>query len=263
MCLLGAAGACDREGSGGMESGVTGIIFAGAWRRPLFRASCAVVGLLGCEPAARGGGEDGSGASTLVSYRQAREVVERALEVMGSAENVREAGGIRIRATGVLNKGAELQGLHPDSASPGEFREAVTADLAGGRVAWEHREHRYDGTLEWLREVYRPGDEHLILVLQADPPFPVLLRSPENRTARRKLLRRIPLLLLEEVLDSPASLRWHGRRNGLDQVTGGLESGETVTLLFRPGDGTLARVEYLTDVQGHGDTAVRWTFEDY
>lgn len=211
----------------------------------------------------RDAGSARAGPSALESYRRARAVVERALDVMGSPARVEAAGGLRVRATGVRSAGAELQGIHPDSASPGAFREAFALDPSRGRVGVEHRFDRYDGTREWLREVYRNEDEHLILVLQAEPPFPVLLRSPGTRAARRKLLRRIPVFLLEELLAAPASLRWSAGGAGLEAVTGTLGTGETLSLSFRSDDGTLARVEYVTDVQGYGDASVGWAFGDY
>lgn len=199
-------------------------------------------------------------------FRTALERVERALAATPGPDAIRAAGGLLLEARGVKNAGAEGQGWHPDSLSPGPFREALAFAADGERVGYEYRHDRYDGTWERLRDVYGPGDRRRVFVL--DQGFAVHLASPEHVEARRRLARRLPGLLLDEVRERAAGLRWRGRTDGdgggpREVVTATLEGGETVDLRFHPATGHLREVAYLADAPTFGDATVTWHFDDY
>ncbi len=205
------------------------------------------------------GGSDRPSDSSLDSYRRAREAVERALAAAGDLPE----GGLVLELEGTLDRGAELQGSSPESRDPGPYRETLAVDPANGRAAWEYRSDRADGTWEWVRFAYPGAERKLITVLEADPPFQVLLSSPEHDDERRRLLRRLPRELLAELLEQPAALRWIGRRGADAAVSGALSSGSGVTAVFSGGTGRLRRVEYLIDIPGLGDSEVTWQLDDY
>lgn len=202
-----------------------------------------------------------SAGHTLASYQRARALLELALDSMGRPAAIRNAGGLRFEATGVMNQGVERQGRSPGSLDPAPFREMLAVYPSAGRVAYEYRHDRYDGTWEWTRELYLAPDERVII----GPPdrFAVILESERHRIDRLRLFRRVPHLLLEEALGQGAALRWLGRSGGLESVSAALASGEVITLSVDPERGTLASAEYLADVQTLGDAVVAWRFFAY
>jgi len=237
--------------------------WAGPKRARLALAAGLLVSLAACEDdrAGRELEDAGSGATVSeTSYRQARQLLERAMAAMGDLQALTTAGPLYFHAEGTLDKDAERQGRAPGVPSPGSFRETLVVDPASERAAWEYREDRFDGTYEWLREAYT-GDEHLIVVLQSG--FAVTVVTPRNAEARRKLYRRVPQLLVAEALEQPTALRYLGRREAGDAIATRLSTGETLTLFFAPEDGVLARVEYLADLEAYGDATVAWEFDDY
>lgn len=201
------------------------------------------------------------------TYRSALELVTRALDATVGPEEIRAAGGLLVEAEGVKNAGAEGQGWHPDSLSPGRYREALALAADGETVGYGYRHDRYDGTWERLREVYGPGDRRRIFVL--DQGLAVHLASPDHAGAGRRLGRRLPGVLLAEARDRPGSLRMRGRiesgdgRGERDAVTATLAGGETVDLLFEPASGRLREAVYLADAPTFGDVSVAWRFGEY
>lgn len=219
-------------------------------------------------PAGDGTADEGGrgGRSALYEgYRSALEQVERARAATAGSEAIRAAGGVLLVAEGVKNAGAEGQGWHPDSLSSGRFRETLGFAADGERVAYDYRHDRYDGTWERLREVYGPDDRRRIFVL--DQGFAVHLASPEHVEARRRLTRRLPGLLLEEVRERAAGLRWVGGRDRAraprEVVTASLEDGTVIDLGFDPATGQLREAAYLADAPTFGDVTVTWRFDDY
>lgn len=201
------------------------------------------------------------GGDLLANRRAALERVEAALAGTVGPGEIRAAGGLVLRAEGTKSAGAAGQGLHPDSASPGAFRETLAFGADGRRIGYAYRHDRHDGTRERLREVYGPGDRRVIHVL--DQGLAVHLTSPEHPEARRRLARRLPGLLLAEVRDRSAGLRWRGVGDGREVVTATLAGGETLDLRFDPADGRLREVAYPADAPTFGDVAVTWSFGDY
>lgn len=187
-------------------------------------------------------------------------LLERARDAMGDADGLRAGGGLTLAAAGTLDKGAEHQGRSPGSQDPGPFHEQL-AVAPSGRLAYAYREDRYDGTFEALRQVYTENDERLIVLPESRQV--IRLRSPEHPEARRRLARRIPLLLVDEVLARSADVRWLGRVAGEERIELPLSSGRTLTLGFEPESAVLVRAEYRMDMPSFGDVTVAWSFSEY
>ncbi|NIP59013.1 MAG: hypothetical protein GWM92_10005, partial [Gemmatimonadetes bacterium] len=88
------------------------------------------------------------GVPATAAHAAAVDLVERALARTGGAGALGRAGVLRVEAEGTRNAGAEYQGFHPDSLSPGRFRERLAFAVGDGdpdsiRVAYEYRHHRY------------------------------------------------------------------------------------------------------------------------
>ena len=190
---------------------------------------------------------------------RAAALLARAQQAMGNAERLRALGGLTIEAVGTLDKAAEHQGRRPDSLDPGPFRERLTASPSG-RLAYEYREDRFDGTFESLRQVYTEDDERLI-VLSANRQV-IRLRSPEHPEARRRLARRMPVLLLAELIGRAEDLHWIGRVSE-ERIELPFPSGRTMTLGFDPERAVLTRAEYRMDMPSFGDATITWRFLDY
>lgn len=237
-----------RGGSGG---GAAAPLF-------LILAACAAAGA-GC--AGERGREEADDRSLRDGYRRALQEVEAALAVTAGPDEIRSSGGLLLAAEGIKNAGAEHQGFHPDSASPGRFRETLAFAAGGDRVGYEYRHDRYDGTRESVREVYGPGNRRVIFVLEQD--FAVHLSSSDHAAARRRLARRLPGMLLHEVRGEASGLRWRGRVGDRHVVSAALASGEVVDLRFDRDRGLLSEVAYLADAPTLGDAAIVWRFDDY
>jgi glyoxylase-like metal-dependent hydrolase (beta-lactamase superfamily II) len=190
-----------------------------------------------------------------------RVVIGRALDAMGAPPAIAEAGGLVFHAEGTRNQSAERQGRSPESRDLVPYRETMALDPARDRMGREYRYDRYDGTFEWLRELYEGGQDLKLLVLQDG--FAAWLRSPHYGDERRRYERRLPHVLLAEVLERPDALRSRAEADGRVSIEAALSDGTDVTLFFDAGTGLLERVEYLADVQSFGDAAIVWSFEDW
>ncbi len=153
----------------------------------------------------------------------------RTSEALGERRLLEEFGPFVISATGTLDKAAEGQGFEPGMPSPGPYREVLAFDPAAGRVARDYREERYDGTFEAFREVYLGPSERLYVV--DEPPLAIPFRSPDFLEERRGLMRRLPHLLVAEMLERAPQIRL------LE------ETAEAIVVLGALSDGTLVELE--------------------
>jgi glyoxylase-like metal-dependent hydrolase (beta-lactamase superfamily II) len=209
--------------------------------------SCAVV--WGC---ASESGVDNSGPEA------ARTILEASLRAMGTIP----AAGVEFSTDGTLDKSPEGQGFNLASASAGPFRERIAVDPSGAAVARHYREDRYDGTFEWVGEVYGPGDTTLVIL----PALQAVLRStdPAGSEPRARIRRRVPHLLIRELLDTPngvRSVRGAGE-GGLVRVETRLD-GREATLAFGTGDTLLAELSFDEELEGLGRSRITWLFDEY
>lgn len=191
----------------------------------------------------------------------AAQLLSESLATIGDPESLAAFGMFEVSATGTLDKTAEGQGFSPGRPSPGPFEEVFVVDAATGRVAWEYREDRYDGTFEAFREAY-PADGQRLYVVH-DPPLAIPARSASFATARRPLLRRVPHLALAELLELRDDLRVARHDDARASVVGRLGDGTEVTVELDRKSGHPTRLSYEARLPGKGTTEVAWWFDDY
>lgn len=199
----------------------------------------------------------------MASYQKARKTLQAAIKAMGNATDIRQSEGLFFKAQGILNRGTEQQGMSFGTLDPGEFEEVFAIDSTLSTIAYEHRHLRSDSTFEWLREIYKNEDEKLLLIFQEDPAFAVHLQSSNFLEERKKILRRCPVLLLSEVAQNPSGLRWLRSEDMHDLITATLSTGESLILTFNRQNSTLARLEFVSDMQNIGDTPIKWDYQSY
>ncbi len=199
-------------------------------------------------------------ASLKESNQKAQSLLRQALDAMPNWEDYQN---IAWEAKGTMNRGVELQGMTPASLDPGGFQESFALDFTTRRVAHEYRHDRSDGTYEWIREIYQNKDEKIILVLQEQPAFSVSLKSPDFPDAQKKLLRRFPFLLLEELADNSTTLQLLETNTNQSVLSGNLSTGELIRLHFNTADNTLSEIVFLTEMQLLGAIPIAWQYKDY
>ena len=200
---------------------------------------------------------------SMTSYQKARKTLQAAIKAMGNKNAIQQAGGIFFQAEGQLNRGTEQQGKSFKSLDPGYFKESFAMASNFTDIAYEYQHLRSDSTFEWIREIYQNEDEKRLLILQEEPAFAVNLQSTDFINDRKKLLRRCPVLLLAEVAQNPSGLRWLRSEDQHNLITASLSTGESLTLTFDKKTNTLARLEFVTDMQNMGDTHIKWDYQTY
>ena len=165
---------------------------------------------------------------------------------------------IALAGEGTIDPAAQFQGYRPDSVDAVPFREelAVTAD---GRVGYESRYTRRDGTEEWLRFGYSGKEMQFVQMTEG---FAARVADPAFEDAARRLARMLPQVLLEDALERPATVRLVESLAARDRVSFVLGGGERLTLDIDR-RGFVTAFEYGVDLPLSGDTVVRWVYDDY
>lgn len=169
-------------------------------------------------------------------------------------------GPVVIHAAGTLDKWAEGQGHSPDEPSPGPYRETLAFD-PDGRVAWDYEEERFDGTRERFGESYTSDTLRTLLIHDIGIAVPMRL-SPGDGGARR-LLRRLPHLLVAELRDGESAGPVEQSAAGELRVAGRLATGEQVTLALDEETGLVRSASYEATLPGRGPARVAWMWDDY
>lgn len=210
-------------------------------------------------------GQQPAAAPDSATAADARNRIERALEVLGGEARVRAIATIEIQGTGVEFRAAEIQGWKPGSRTRSEHRETLVADFPNARVSHEYRTGRHDGSTRWRRFMYA-GEQRAWIEFTNR----IADRAPHPRAAedRRELLRRIPHYLLLEAWDHPEGLRTlpdttaGGRR--LHVVSYAIPGRkETVRLLLDAETSLLAAVTQPVDFLGVGDAVVEIAYDTH
>ncbi len=200
-------------------------------------------------------------------------VVEEIMPFLGRVAKARSAGldalrraraalgspsAIALAGEGTIDPAAQLQGYRPDSDDAVPFREelAVTAD---GRVGYESRYTRRDGTEEWLRFGYAGREMQFVQMTEG---FAARVADPAFEDAARRLARMLPQVLLEDALGRAATVRLVESLATLDRVSFVLVGGERLTLDVDR-NGFVTAFEYRVDLPLSGDTVIRWVYDDY
>ncbi len=220
-----------------------------------------IVALCSCST----GTTESTDTMTLDSYRKGRSVVERAIEALGGASAIEEAGGLSLEAKGTFDLGTRYQGKKPGESEPVPLTEWLVFDPNVNRVGYEIKSKVNSDAEEWIRFVFQNEDEMLFVHLQGR--FTFLNRSEDIVDNRRRHERIVPHLLLQAALKRPANLRYLGREKvsgkELHIVSFPVESGDVISMFFAVDSGLLTGFEYLVELPYFGDTLMRWTYGNY
>ncbi len=203
-------------------------------------------------------GRDAGGTSGAESV-DPRHVLEAAARRLGSFEAPGRAVG--FVAEGTLDKTPEGQGFQPGQPSPGPLRERLAVDPSSGRVARHYHEERFDGSSETVGEVYGPSDSTLVVL----PTYGLVIRSTdaEAQEAARRIARRIPHVLVGELLEDTRRVERAWREGDAVLVTGRLRDGNPVTVTLDRHDSTVTSVRLVDELEGRGPATIVWSFTDY
>lgn len=182
-------------------------------------------------------------------------------ETMGTPAVLDSVGVIALYASGTLDKAAEGQGRAPGVPSRGPLRETFVVDPGGDGVRWDYREERYDGTHEAFGETYPADTLHYLLIHDAGIAIP--FRGETFSEGRTPLRRRLPHLLVAELLERPGELRSERTRDGLVRITGVLGDSTSIQVFIEPSTSLVRRVEYDASFSGRGPLTVTWWYDEY
>lgn len=193
---------------------------------------------------------------------RAREVVARALEVMGGAAAIESAEFWTVEGRGRENLSAENQGLAPGGTTWRRHEERVAVDARALRVAWERKTPRVDQSLRWRRFVWS-ADSSGFYDWNTHRGRMRAAASPErDRLAKA---RRVPHLLLLEVAKNASRLEWKGERligkEFCEVIAAEFPGGDRVELRLERERGLLAGAAYRAFLPGFGDVEVSWEWD--
>lgn len=191
---------------------------------------------------------------------EARDRLEQALSAMGTPEALREAGPLVVQATGTLDKAAEGQAHRPGRPSPGPYRETWALDVAAGLLLWSYEETRYDGSSEAYGELFRGDTLQVLLLRDLGLAVP---RTGRFAGDRRRLARRLPHLLVAELLEESGAALTDGPSRPDEPIAGRLADGTDLAILLDPASGVVREVVYDAVLPGRGPTRIRWRWSDW
>ena len=195
---------------------------------------------------------------------RAKEVLDRALDVLGGKEKLQNLISISISGRGIENLSGEVQGLHPEKPTERPHEEFLAVNLRENKTAYERHTPRNDQTIRWRRTILT-GDQEIF----ADR-ITKSARTSHNQNAQadgESFRRRIPHLLLLEAARRAAELRWLGEVDygGKPHQVIALPLAGTVelSLFFDKSIHLLAKYEYRLHLPSRGDTLVEFQFSGY
>lgn len=187
--------------------------------------------------------------------------LEHAAAAMGTPPVLDSVGVIALYASGTLDKAAEGQGRAPGAPSPGPLQESFIVDPGGDAVLWDYREERYDGTHEAFGETYPADTLHYLLIHDAGIAIP--LRGESFGEERVSLRRRLPHLLVAELLERPGELHSERTRDGLVWITGVLRDSTSIQVFVEASTSLVRRIAYEASFAGRGPVTVTWWYDEY
>ena len=189
-----------------------------------------------------------------------REILGRAAAAVHVVEREPERLWL-VEGTGRENLTGELQGLAADAPTWRTHEERVAVDWVEQRVAWERRTPRNDESLRHRRFIYAPA--RTVVVDHANQSTRVI-PGEVPASDRRALMRRVPHLLLADLVSRSASdVRWvratdvAGRP--ADEIVVELPDG-ALTLVIGRETPVLHSASYRLHFPGRGDTTVQWNW---
>ena len=184
--------------------------------------------------------------------------LQAAIDAMGSDDALTALGSVVLAASGTLDKAAEGQAFSPRRPSPAPYEETLAVDLAGTAALWDYHEERYDGTTERFGESYAVDGQKLLLIHSLGIAVP--LRSPAFGEDRARVRRRLPHVMLRELLSSPERL---ALVEPDARIRGTLEDGTVVEVALDPETRVVRELAYEQILPGRGPVTLRWWYEDY
>lgn len=198
------------------------------------------------------------GTSSSAGAPAGTELVRAALARL---EQPPEGAAVLIHASGTMNQSAELQGRRPFVPVSARLEESI-GFLPDGGASYELDHERLDGGREWTREVYAP-DSRTIHVLHEG--FSVRFTDPVEIAQASRVTRRLPAVLLREVLDAARVTLEQGPTGDPWTLLAKYRSDSLpdLELSFEAADTTLRSVSYPATLPGKGDAEIRWSYGDY
>lgn len=198
--------------------------------------------------------------------KEARETLYRALDALGGYDRLRALNSLYFKGKGSEFRSADLQGPDPFTPTRTSHEETTVAFPREGRILYEHRTGRHDGSVRWRRWMYA-GEERTIVDMQ-DEFVSQVSRDPAAANERDRIARTIPHLLLLEALSQSQKLRWLGgqQHSGKLHPAIGLDLSNSKTglaLFFDPETYLLSKSQYMMDFPGRGDTVVEFVYTGY
>jgi glyoxylase-like metal-dependent hydrolase (beta-lactamase superfamily II) len=197
-------------------------------------------------------------------YKPAQKILAATVDALVGAERLSKLDGWFVEGKGRENLSAELQGLAPDTPTWRPHEEKVAVLRALGAVAWERRTPRNDQSLRWRRFIYKPDSFGVVDWAGA---LGAMTPNPTSTAAREALMRRVPHILLLDVLTHAKSLKTQEDRllDGVphDVVQASLPDDTPLSLIISRNPRVLARIEYPLYIPGLGDVFIRWKWHGW
>lgn len=188
-------------------------------------------------------------------------VLRASVEAMGTDAELAALGAIAMYASGTLDKAAEGQGFSPMVPAPGPYMETIGVDPSGSAALWDYREERFDGTFENFGESYPTPELKNLLIHDVGVAVP--LRGSSVDQDRARVRRRIPPMLVRELLARPDSLRLLAGSEDVRRVQASLGDGEAVIVSVDAATSFVRELTYEQVIPGRGPALVRWWYADY
>jgi glyoxylase-like metal-dependent hydrolase (beta-lactamase superfamily II) len=196
---------------------------------------------------------------------QAWRVLDAAVGKLGGADAIRSLGSIYFSAKGTENGSALGQDYSAVKELVNPHREKLAVFLDGVRLAYEYKTERGDGTTRWRRFMFT--DSRRIVADFVNKSASASRVEPSSAD-RNEDGRRIPHLLLLEVLSSKSTLRYEGTRDFQNRPHDSLSltlpnTDIPVTLYFDSETHLLSKYEFSTDFPGLGIAKVEYLYSSY
>jgi glyoxylase-like metal-dependent hydrolase (beta-lactamase superfamily II) len=197
---------------------------------------------------------------------KARSALEKALQALGGLERLKAIQSLFLKGKGSEFRAAELQGPDPETPIRTFHEETVAAFPGQGKILYEQRTGRHDGSVRWRRWMYT-GDERTVIDFR-DRSISQVRQDPAAQAERARMARAIPHLLLIEAANHSANLHWVGSQHDAgkphDVIAFSLPGTKTTLALFFAADTyLLSKYEYRMDFPGLGDAVVEYTYPAY
>ncbi len=192
-------------------------------------------------------------------------VLNSALQTLGGEAKIKSLKSIYVFAKGVEHRSADVQGYHPDQETTATHQEKLAVFLDGMRLGYEYQTGRHDGTMRWRRNIFT-AERNIFtdFITKSASATPVRFPSLE----RTQTARRIPHILLLEVLANSASLKYLGLRKfentEHEVISVILPNAKTPILLyFDKKTNLLSKFQFPLDFPNLGESVAEYIFSDY